>query len=362
MMRGGAGRACQAPAHRRGARAQVYKRSFWTETFVAWSPHGSYLATMHRQGAAIWGGPSFSRLQRFSHQSVRRRPRRRCARCRAPTTTLAPCCGTAPRRPAAALTRKPVFEEGLPCRASDGRALAVNCHAQPDWDGTPVRAPRRGRRALHKMSDAAPRGAQVRLIQFSPEETFLVTYSPVEPANPREKAGLVLNLFDSRTGRKLRNFAGSAEDYAVGAAAGPAGALKWPVFQWAGGCGDRRAPGPRLRIPSAMHLSANDAKGRRVLRCAVLDPRASGALGRLFTQRACATCRRCAGVEKRWARPEGAQPICLVGLLVGLPRRPTQRAAETLTARRRAGTLRGWAAARSACTRRPTWACWTSAR
>lgn len=49
----------------------MYKRSFWTETFVAWSPHGSYLATMHRQGAAIWGGPSFSRLQRFSHPNVR---------------------------------------------------------------------------------------------------------------------------------------------------------------------------------------------------------------------------------------------------------------------------------------------------
>jgi len=86
MMRGGAGRVRQAPAHRRGARAQVYKRSFWTETFVAWSPHGSYLATMHRQGAAIWGGPSFSRLQRFSHQSVRAAapaaaaPRRRRAR------------------------------------------------------------------------------------------------------------------------------------------------------------------------------------------------------------------------------------------------------------------------------------------
>lgn len=53
------------------AAVQVYKRSFWTETFVAWSPHGSYLATMHRQGAAIWGGPSFSRLQRFSHPNVR---------------------------------------------------------------------------------------------------------------------------------------------------------------------------------------------------------------------------------------------------------------------------------------------------
>ena len=53
------------------AGAQVYTRAFWTETFVAWSPHGSYLATMHRQGAAIWGGPSFSRLQRFSHPNVR---------------------------------------------------------------------------------------------------------------------------------------------------------------------------------------------------------------------------------------------------------------------------------------------------
>ena len=93
------------------------------------------------------------------------------------------------------------------------------------------------------MADSLPQLAQVRLIQFSPEETFLVSYSPVEPANPREKAGLVLNIFDSRTGRKLRNFAGSAEDYAVGAAAAPGGALKWPVFQWAGGCSDRRALG-----------------------------------------------------------------------------------------------------------------------
>lgn len=91
-------------------------------------------------------------------------------------------------------------------------------------------------------AERAPQPAQVRLIQFSPEETFLVSYSPVEPTNPREKVGLVLNIFDSRTGRKLRNFAGSAEDYAVGAAAAPGGALKWPVFQWAGGCGDRRDP------------------------------------------------------------------------------------------------------------------------
>jgi translation initiation factor 3 subunit B len=51
---------------------EVYKRSFWTESFVVWSPHGSYLATVHRQGVAIWGGPSFSRLHRFSHPNVRR--------------------------------------------------------------------------------------------------------------------------------------------------------------------------------------------------------------------------------------------------------------------------------------------------
>jgi len=49
---------------------EVYKRSFWTESFVQWSPHGSYLATVHRQGVAIWGGPSFSRLHRFSHPNV----------------------------------------------------------------------------------------------------------------------------------------------------------------------------------------------------------------------------------------------------------------------------------------------------
>jgi hypothetical protein len=52
----------------------VYKRSFWTDSFVLWSPHGSCLATVHRQGVALWGGPSFSRLHRFSHQNVRTSP------------------------------------------------------------------------------------------------------------------------------------------------------------------------------------------------------------------------------------------------------------------------------------------------
>lgn len=48
----------------------VYKRSTWTESFVQWSPAGNYLATIHRQGVAVWGGPSWQRLARFSHPGV----------------------------------------------------------------------------------------------------------------------------------------------------------------------------------------------------------------------------------------------------------------------------------------------------
>jgi len=194
-----------------------------------------------------------------------------------------------------------------------------------------------------------------------------VTYSPVEPANPREKAGLVLNLFDSRTGRKLRNFAGSAEDYAVGAAAGPAGALKWPVFQWAGGCGDRRAPAGRRRAAGAPRPWAGVVAGRRLLGRAFIAHRASGTLGRPAT-RPCVcgmpeACRSGQALGAGWGRARKCQPVCPVGL----PRRPAQRGgggggADGAAPRVRAGTLRGWAAARSACMRRPRWACWTSAR
>ena len=49
----------------------VYKRNCWTELFVQWSPHGSYIATLHRQGVAIWGGTSFQRLMRWPHPGVR---------------------------------------------------------------------------------------------------------------------------------------------------------------------------------------------------------------------------------------------------------------------------------------------------
>lgn len=44
---------------------------FWTESYVQWSPLGTYLATVHRQGAAVWGGAStFNRLMRYAHPQV----------------------------------------------------------------------------------------------------------------------------------------------------------------------------------------------------------------------------------------------------------------------------------------------------
>ena len=49
---------------------EVYKRDFWTESYVQWSPRGNFLATVHRQGVALWGGPGFVRFQKFSHNGV----------------------------------------------------------------------------------------------------------------------------------------------------------------------------------------------------------------------------------------------------------------------------------------------------
>jgi translation initiation factor 3 subunit B len=46
---------------------EVYRRSFWTESYVQWSPKGSLLATVHRQGVALWGGESFGRLAKYGH-------------------------------------------------------------------------------------------------------------------------------------------------------------------------------------------------------------------------------------------------------------------------------------------------------
>mmetsp|Transcript_3124 Transcript_3124/g.3525 ORF Transcript_3124/g.3525 Transcript_3124/m.3525 type:complete len:694 (+) Transcript_3124:107-2188(+) len=43
----------------------------WCEMYTAWSPKGTYFATYHNQGIALWGGSDFKKIQRFAHRGVR---------------------------------------------------------------------------------------------------------------------------------------------------------------------------------------------------------------------------------------------------------------------------------------------------
>jgi translation initiation factor 3 subunit B len=54
----------------RDAPEMVVDRLGWTETFVQWSPQGTYLTSMHMQGVQLWGGPSWTRQKRFPHPMV----------------------------------------------------------------------------------------------------------------------------------------------------------------------------------------------------------------------------------------------------------------------------------------------------
>ena len=46
-------------------------RQNWTETYASWSPLGTYLATFHWRGVALWAGPKFSQFQKFFHPEAR---------------------------------------------------------------------------------------------------------------------------------------------------------------------------------------------------------------------------------------------------------------------------------------------------
>ncbi|KAI8321826.1 translation initiation factor eIF-3b [Martensiomyces pterosporus] len=50
---------------------KILSRTNWTETYVQWSPLGSYMCTFHRQGLVLWGGPSWKKLLRFVHLGVK---------------------------------------------------------------------------------------------------------------------------------------------------------------------------------------------------------------------------------------------------------------------------------------------------
>ena len=43
-----------------GGERQKAKGRSWCEMYVAWSPLGTFLATYHRQGIVLWGGPEFT--------------------------------------------------------------------------------------------------------------------------------------------------------------------------------------------------------------------------------------------------------------------------------------------------------------
>lgn len=48
----------------------IVDRPNWTESFVQWSPLGTYLTSVHIQGVQLWGGPKWDRLGRFPHPFV----------------------------------------------------------------------------------------------------------------------------------------------------------------------------------------------------------------------------------------------------------------------------------------------------
>ncbi|MDA4132132.1 MAG: hypothetical protein OK454_03280, partial [Thaumarchaeota archaeon] len=48
----------------------IVDRQNWTETFVQWSPQGTYLTSVHSQGVQLWGGASWTRQKRFAHPFV----------------------------------------------------------------------------------------------------------------------------------------------------------------------------------------------------------------------------------------------------------------------------------------------------
>ncbi|KAG8899662.1 Translation initiation factor 3 subunit b [Tulasnella sp. 403] len=47
------------------------ERKNWTDLFSAWSPQGTYLASLHRPGIRLWGGESWAGVARFAHPLVK---------------------------------------------------------------------------------------------------------------------------------------------------------------------------------------------------------------------------------------------------------------------------------------------------
>jgi translation initiation factor 3 subunit B len=58
--------------HNRHAPPQIFHtNNRWTESYVQWTPLGTFLATFHRQGIALWGGSTWQRFMRYAHPGAR---------------------------------------------------------------------------------------------------------------------------------------------------------------------------------------------------------------------------------------------------------------------------------------------------
>ncbi|GJZ82929.1 eukaryotic translation initiation factor 3 subunit B-like protein, partial [Tanacetum coccineum] len=71
---------------------------------------------------------------------------------------------------------------------------------------------------------------EVKLIDFSPGEKYLVTYSSHEPTKPHDSHRVLHNIFDVGTGKVMRGFKESADEIAFGVIAGFTG-VSWPVIR-----------------------------------------------------------------------------------------------------------------------------------
>ncbi|KAJ7487710.1 eukaryotic translation initiation factor eIF2A-domain-containing protein [Mycena galericulata] len=58
--------------HGKPSQSELAMKPDWKDfLYVAWSPLGTYIATLHRQGVRLWGGPSWKPQQRFAHPLVK---------------------------------------------------------------------------------------------------------------------------------------------------------------------------------------------------------------------------------------------------------------------------------------------------
>ncbi|KAG2244272.1 hypothetical protein Bca52824_093869 [Brassica carinata] len=74
----------------------------------------------------------------------------------------------------------------------------------------------------------------VKLVDVSPGENYLVTYNSQTPNIPHDATQVDIKIFDVKSGRLMRGFQGSADEFSV-----EGYSVSWPVFKWAGGRDDR---------------------------------------------------------------------------------------------------------------------------